>query len=77
MIVCIGGVLDATALARVAEILARGSYVEGKRTAGWHARAVKENRQLAPGAEAEAAGAIIDVSSIFGRCGGNCEPVIT
>ena len=59
MIVCIGGVLDEAALARIAEILGRGSYVEGKLTAGWHARAVKENRQLAPGAEAEAAGSIL------------------
>ena len=59
MIVCISQVLDAAALARVRELLARGSFVEGKLTAGWHARTVKDNRQLAPGAEAEAAGALV------------------
>ena len=59
MIVCMAGVLEREELGRIAEILSRGTFVEGKLTAGWHARKVKENRQLGPGGEADSAGAIV------------------
>lgn len=48
MIVCISNVLDATALGKVRAHLGRSAFGEGVRTAGWHARAVKDNEQADP-----------------------------
>lgn len=45
MIVPIAGVLDAPALGRVRALLAAAPFGDGRRTAGWHARAVKDNAQ--------------------------------
>ena len=59
MIVCMARVLAPEELVGIAEHLRHGSFVDGKLTAGWHARQVKENRQLAPGAAADAAGRIV------------------
>ena len=59
MIVCMARVLAAEELARIAAHLRQASFVDGKLTAGWHARQVKENRQLAPGPAAEAVGRIV------------------
>lgn len=50
MILCVADILDAETLAGLRDQLARALFEDGQRTAGWHARAVKRNRQLAPGA---------------------------
>lgn len=49
MIVPIGGLLGAAELAEILALLARARFEDGRRTAGWHARAVKDNEQAAPG----------------------------
>ena len=46
MILCIGEVLTANELKSIADRLAQAAFVDGKTTAGWHAQAVKHNRQL-------------------------------
>ena len=45
MILCIGEVLSSDAVARIVEELRSVEFVDGKRTAGWHARTVKRNTQ--------------------------------
>lgn len=45
MIVCIGDVLSAEALARVRQGLETAAFRDGRETAGWHARTVKRNEQ--------------------------------
>lgn len=45
MLLCIADVLDPAACAAARERLARARFVDGKATAGWHARLVKDNRQ--------------------------------
>lgn len=47
MILCIGEVLAADALHEIASLLDQASFVEGRSTAGWAARDVKHNLQLA------------------------------
>lgn len=59
MIVPIANVLDAETLAQVRELLAQGTYVDGKHSAGWHARLVKNNSQLKGGEASQRAGTII------------------
>lgn len=59
MIVAIANVLDAERLREVRQLLAQGEYVDGTQTAGWHARLVKDNRQLAGGGQARQANAIV------------------
>lgn len=59
MIVAIANVLDAEQLSHVRGLLAQGEYIDGKQTAGWHARLVKHNRQLAGGGPARQANAIV------------------
>ena len=59
MILCLAGVLGSKELAELRARLADGKFVDGKLTAGWHARNVKDNRQLARGAVADEAGAIV------------------
>ncbi|MGG6295770.1 Fe2+-dependent dioxygenase [Leptolyngbya sp. AN02str] len=46
MILCIGNVLTAEELSYLCNALAAASFVDGKTTAGWHARQVKHNTQL-------------------------------
>ncbi|NJK72899.1 MAG: Fe2+-dependent dioxygenase [Microcoleus sp. SU_5_6] len=46
MILCIGGVLSATDIDAINSILQTAKFVDGKTTAGWHARLVKHNSQL-------------------------------
>jgi PKHD-type hydroxylase len=46
MLLCIAGILDAEACARAREQLEAARFVDGKATAGWHARLVKNNRQV-------------------------------
>ncbi len=55
MILCITDVLDAAGVATVRDALARGAFVDGAATAGWSARLVKRNEQLAGGPGAAAA----------------------
>ncbi len=49
MILCIGDVLSATELQKVADLLSGAEFVDGTLTAGWNARLVKNNRQLPKG----------------------------
>jgi PKHD-type hydroxylase len=48
MILCIGGVLDQTEAASVRAEFESLSFVDGRGTAGWSARLVKDNEQAAP-----------------------------
>lgn len=59
MILCIAEILKTDDLAKVRALLARGRYVDGRQTAGWHARLVKNNRQAESGGPADEAGEII------------------
>lgn len=59
MIVPIANVLSADQLSEVRELLSQGTYVDGKQTAGWHARLVKHNQQLAGGGPAGRANEIV------------------
>jgi PKHD-type hydroxylase len=45
VILCIGEVLSTDTVARIIEELRNVEFVDGKRTAGWHARTVKRNSQ--------------------------------
>lgn len=47
MILCIAGVLDIASLERIRAVLRDAPFVDGKATAGWVAKAVKHNLQLA------------------------------
>lgn len=47
MIICIANVLDATSLGKVRSLIDAARFEDGRTTAGWHARLVKENRQAA------------------------------
>jgi PKHD-type hydroxylase len=63
MVVCIAGLLDAGALGKVRALLDGARFADGARTAGWHARAVKANRQAeAQDAAARQAGAIVSAA---------------
>ena len=55
MILCIANVLDAAGVAGVREAIGRGTFVDGRSTAGWASRLVKQNEQLAGGPGAAAA----------------------
>lgn len=48
MIVCISNVLDIAELGKVRAHVNRSAFSEGSRTAGWHARSVKDNEQADP-----------------------------
>lgn len=45
MIICISNLLDPSALGKVRDLLERARFADGKATAGWHARLVKDNEQ--------------------------------
>lgn len=59
MILCIAEVLTDKELAAIRRHLAKGDFVDGRETAGWHARLVKHNQQLASGPGNSAAGEIL------------------
>ncbi len=59
MIVCIANVLDRATVEQVRDLLAQGSYVDGKQTAGWHAKLVKHNQQLAKSEPADHADRLV------------------
>ena len=46
MILCIADILPAALLEEARAVFARGRFIDGKQTAGWHAKAVKNNLQL-------------------------------
>lgn len=52
MILCIGDILTPTELEAVVAKLETAEFVDGKATAGWHARLVKRNTQLPQGSPA-------------------------
>jgi len=49
MILCIGDVLTSDELGSITKNLTADAFVDGKSTAGWHARLVKNNTQLPKG----------------------------
>lgn len=51
MILSISDVLSAQSLSRVQELAASGTFEDGRTTAGWSAKLVKNNRQLQPGSK--------------------------
>lgn len=51
MILCIGNLLDDPSLSRIRQVLDRSDFEDGRTTAGWHAKLVKNNEQIAPGQE--------------------------
>ncbi|PSN17778.1 Fe2+-dependent dioxygenase [filamentous cyanobacterium CCP5] len=53
MIVCIPSLLTPEVLAHLQQTLADVEFVDGKLTAGWHAKLVKANQQLAAGGTRE------------------------
>ncbi|TBW58597.1 Fe2+-dependent dioxygenase [Marinobacter halodurans] len=55
MILCIGDVLGPEQLARVRAALDQGQFEDGRKTAGWHARLVKNNEQMQAGSAASRA----------------------
>ena len=55
MILCIDHVLNVAALAAIRAALAAARYRDGRETAGWHAAAVKRNRQADAGDAAKVA----------------------
>lgn len=59
MILCLADVLTAEAVADVLSLTAEGAWTDGTRTAGWAAREVKRNRQLAKGTAAAEAATIV------------------
>lgn len=48
MILCIGEILTAVELQTIVAKLDTAKFIDGKATAGWHARLVKHNTQLPP-----------------------------
>ncbi len=52
MIICIQQVLAFSEREQLSQLLTHASFVDGKATAGWHARAVKNNLQLAASEDA-------------------------
>lgn len=52
MILCIGDILDEAQLQRVRAALDASAFDDGRKTAGWHAKLVKNNEQMQMGNEA-------------------------
>lgn len=48
MIVQIGGVLDSASVSQIVDAIGSLNFVDGRATAGWHAKAVKDNLQASP-----------------------------
>lgn len=59
MMIAISDFISPAETLRLRSIAAEGSFVDGRATAGWHARIVKQNEQLAPGALLEEARGIV------------------
>lgn len=58
MILCLSAVLASDELQALTRQLSDSRFVSGKRTAGWHARRVKKNRQLPPATARKAAATV-------------------
>jgi PKHD-type hydroxylase len=54
MIICIGGILNSEDLDYIHSEIAQLTFVDGRSTAGWAARLVKDNEQAEPDARLEA-----------------------
>lgn len=68
MILCIAPILNEEALAAVRRALEAARFRDGHETAGWHARAVKHNRQADPrdvAAAAQAVSASLAANAVF------------
>lgn len=59
MAVRIPNLLTAEELAHLTHCLATADFIDGKLTAGWHARSVKQNQQLPQAASTDALKGII------------------
>jgi len=59
VILCIADILTAPERASLSAALDRAAFTDGAATAGWHARGVKHNQQLAAGPEAQRLQAIV------------------
>lgn len=59
MITCLADVLTPQELAHVRQALDQTTFVDGRATAGWHAREVKRNLQAQPGAATDALAALV------------------
>ncbi|MDJ1182991.1 Fe2+-dependent dioxygenase [Roseofilum casamattae] len=59
MIVRIPNLLTSEELKRIAQLLAEAEFIEGKLTAGWHAKPVKQNEQLPNNQKAKLLDALI------------------
>ncbi len=59
MIVCVPNLLTDEELIRLNEALSVAEFVDGKLTAGWHAKLVKQNQQLSKTPDAEALKSVI------------------
>lgn len=68
MIICVPNVLAAEELGAIRKELERAPFVDGATTAGWSAREVKRNQQIAPNTESHARMADI-VRNAFARNG--------
>lgn len=66
MILCIGDVLGGDALARVRRELEQVEFRDGRETAGWHARTVKNNLQARAG-DSRIAGLRSEVDRVLGQ----------
>ncbi|MCJ2544517.1 Fe2+-dependent dioxygenase [Thermostichus vulcanus] len=49
MILCIADVLNSVELSKIAELLNQAEFIDGRVTAGWNAKLVKNNTQLSKG----------------------------
>ncbi|MEM8504106.1 MAG: Fe2+-dependent dioxygenase [Cyanobacteria bacterium P01_D01_bin.1] len=59
MIVCIPDLLTDEELSQINQVLSVAEFVDGRLTAGWHAKLVKQNQQLSKTPDAEALKAVI------------------
>lgn len=60
MITCLANVLTPEELAQLREQLSKLNFVDGRATAGWHARLVKHNTQAEPGPALAALQSLVD-----------------
>jgi PKHD-type hydroxylase len=70
MIICIADVLSAEDLKDIHGLVERGRFVDGRETAGWHARLVKRNEQIRTNSDAarkagERVAAALDRHEVF------------
>jgi PKHD-type hydroxylase len=64
MILCIADVLSAEEVASLVTSLSKANFEDGKLTAGWHAKLVKNNEQVQSGGAGDAAGQAATMQSL-------------